>query len=163
MGKVLSFDPSGNFDEGQGTSGYAISLDGHLPHKLGDIKAGDYKTREAYWFAHRELIEKQFPDVVVIESYRLFGSKAKEQVGSSLETPMLIGYMQMVCYEMKIPVFLQDPTTKSRHADDVLVKAGVVEKKGIRYYYKGELTNLHQRDAMRHNLYYLKRTGGFKR
>jgi hypothetical protein len=163
MGKVLSFDPSGNYTEGMGTSGYAVSLDGHLPHKLGDIRAEDYKTREEYWFRHKILIEQQHPDVVVIESYRLFGSKAKEQVGSSLETPMLIGYLQMVCYEMQIPVIIQDPTTKSRHADDVLVKAGVVEKKGIRYYYKGELTNLHQRDALRHNLYYLKRTGGFKR
>jgi hypothetical protein len=36
----------------------------------------------------------------------------------------------MVCYEMNIPTFLQDPSTKSRHADDVLVKSGVIEKKG---------------------------------
>jgi hypothetical protein len=40
----------------------------------------------------------------------------------------MIGYLEMVCYEMNIPVFLQDPSTKSRHADDVLVKSGVIEK-----------------------------------
>jgi hypothetical protein len=62
----------------------------------------------------------------------------------------------MVCYEMNIPVFLQDPSTKSRHADDVLVKSGIIEKKGNKYYYRGELTNLHQRDSLRHELYFKK-------
>jgi hypothetical protein len=160
LSKILAWDPSGNFTEGKGTSGYAISLDGNQAHKLGDIKASDYKTRQEYWFAHKELIEKQFPDYVVIESYRLFGHKSKEQIGSSLETPQLIGYLEMVCYEMNIPVFLQDPSTKSRHADDVLVKSGVIERKGSmthpKYYYRGELTNLHQRDALRHELYFKK-------
>jgi hypothetical protein len=155
--KVLSFDPSGNYEEGYGTSGYALSLDGHLPHKLGDIKGEDYANRQEYWFRHKILIEQEHPDVVVIESYRLFGNKSKEQIGSSLETPMLIGYLEMVCYEMRIPVVIQDPSTKTRHADAVLVKMGVIHKTGTRYYYKGELTNLHQRDAMRHNMYYIRR------
>lgn len=155
--KVLSFDPSGNFNEGKGTTGYSLSLDGNMPHKLGDIKATDCLTKHSYWFAHRELIEKTFPDVVIIESYRLFGNKAKEQSGSSLETPQLIGYLEMVCYELSIPVVLQDPSTKQRHADDVLIKMGVLEKKGNKYYYRGEMTNLHQRDALRHDLYYNRR------
>jgi hypothetical protein len=154
--KVLSFDPSGNYFEGKGITGYAISSDLNLPHKLGDIKSDEFNSRQAYWFSHRELIETSFPDVVVIESYRLFGHKSKEQIGSSLETPMLIGYLEMVCYELNIPVVIQDPSTKTRHNDDILVKTGIVEKKGNRYFYKSELTNLHQRDALRHNLYFCK-------
>lgn len=154
--KVLSFDPSGNKKEGQGTSGYAVSLDGKLPFKLGDIKASDYKTRQAYWFAHKELIKKTEPTVCVIESYRLFGHKSKEQIGSQLETPMLIGYLEMVCYELNIPVVYQDPSTKTRHADDVLVNIGVLERVGQKYYYKGEITNLHKRDSLRHNMYYVR-------
>jgi RNase H-fold protein (predicted Holliday junction resolvase) len=161
--KVLAFDPSGNFDEGEGTSGYSISLDGNMPHKLGEIKASDYKIRQHYWFAHKKLIEQTFPDHVVIESYRLFGNKSKEQIGSSLETPQLIGYLEMVCYELNIPVYLQDPTTKSRHADDVLIKAGVIEKKGGKHYYRGELTNLHMRDALRHDLYFRRKRGWMNR
>lgn len=152
--KVLAFDPSGNFSEGKGTTGYSLSLDGNMPHRLADISAKDYATKHAYWFAHKELIETAFPDVVVIESYRLFGNKAKEQTGSSLETPQLIGYLEMVCYEMDIPVVLQDPSTKQRHADPVLVQMGVLERNGQKYYYRGEMTNLHQRDALRHDLYY---------
>lgn len=156
MVKVLSFDPSGNFTEGKGTTGYSVSLDNHLPVKLGDIRAEGFSHRQAYWFDHRNLIEVEHPDVVVIESYRLFGHKSKEQSGSSLETPQLIGYLEMVCYEMNIPTFLQDPSTKQRHADLILLKTGIIEKKGNKIYYKGELTNLHQRDALRHDLYFRK-------
>jgi hypothetical protein len=154
--KILSFDPSGNYFEGKGTTGYAISLDGNLPHQLGDIASKDYTSRQAYWAAHRDLIEQTFPDVCVIETYKLFGHKSKEQIGSQLETPQLIGYMEMVCYDWKIPVVYQDPSTKQRHADDILVKTGVIDKRGKSYYYKGILTNLHKRDALRHNLFYCK-------
>lgn len=96
------------------------------------------------------------PDVLVCESYRLFGHKSKQQIGSNLETPQLIGYLQMVAYKFNIPFVLQDPATKQRHSDDVLVKTGILEKKGSKYYYKGQPTNLHMRDAIRHNLFYYK-------
>lgn len=152
--KVLAFDPSGNYNEGKGTTGYAISLDDFPPAKLGDIKATDYNSRQAYWFAHRVLIESLLPDVCIIESYRLFASKAKEQSGSSLETPQMIGYLEMVCYESGIPVVYQDPSTKTRHNDEVLTKIGIITNKGGKLYYKGELTNLHKRDALRHCMYY---------
>lgn len=154
--KILAFDPAGNMGkEGMGTTGYAVGepLDILL---LDEIQAGDYKTREAYWFAHKELIEAVFPDVIVIESYRLFGHKAKQQTGSSLETPMLIGYLQMVAYEMNIPVVIQDPSTKNRHTDDVLVKTGIIEKRGRSCYYDGQVTNMHKRDALRHHMYFSK-------
>lgn len=131
-------------------------MDGNLPHKLGDIKASDFGSKEAYWFEHRKLIHDIDPNVIVIESYRLFGHKAKEQSGSSLETAQLIGYMEMVAWEYDIPVILQDPSTKTRHKDEILVKMGIIEKKSNKFYYKGELTNLHQRDALRHNRYYCK-------
>lgn len=152
--KVLAFDPSGNYHEGMGTTGYALALDGFPPAKLGDIKSTDYNCRQAYWAAHRNLIEQTLPDVVVVESYRLFGHKSKEQIGSQLETPQLIGYIEMICYDWMIPVVYQDPSTKQRHADDILVKIGVIEKKSNKFYYKGELTNLHMRDALRHAMYY---------
>lgn len=127
-----------------------------MPHKLGDIRASDYSTKHGYWYAHTDLINRVEPDVLVIESYRLFGHKAKQQTGSSLETAQLIGYLEMVAWLNRIPVVLQDPTTKQRHSDEILVKLGVLEKKGGKHYYRGELTNLHQRDALRHNLFYLK-------
>lgn len=154
MTKVLSLDPSGNYHEGKGTTGYAVRLEKSV--RLGDIRAIEYSSREAYWFAHRELVEKHLPDVLVIESYRLFGHKSKQQIGSSLETPMLIGYLLGVAHELNIQVVIQDPSTKSRFSDDILLKLGIIEKRGNKYYFKGEVTNLHQRDALRHDLYYYK-------
>ena len=153
--KVLAFDPSGNFNEGKGTSGWCTSID-NQGHVLGDIDSKDYSSREDYWFAHRTLVERKFPDVLVIESYKLFGNKAMSQAGSSLETPQLIGYLQMVAHELNIPVVLQDPSTKTRHSDPVLTATGTITKHGIQYYFKGEKTNMHKRDALRHNMYFCK-------
>ena len=127
-----------------------------MPHKLGDIQSEHFSSRQAYWYDHKNLIEVENPDVCVIETYKLFGHKSKQQIGSQLETPQLIGYLEMVCYELGIEVVYQDPTTKQRHADDVLIKTGVIEKRGNKLYYKGELTNLHKRDALRHNMFYQK-------
>lgn len=155
--KTVSFDPSGNFAEGKGTTGIAVGLEGSLPHRLADISAKDYESKHAYWFAHKEFIEETFPDLIIIESYKLFGHKSKQQIGSSLETPQLIGYLEMVAYEMGIPVVFQDPSTKQRHTDEILVKLNILEKRGGKFYFKGELTNLHKRDALRHYLYYLRR------
>jgi hypothetical protein len=152
--KILAFDPSGNYDEGKGKTGFALALDGFPPAKLGQINAIDFTSRQTYWFQHRVLIEQTLPDVCVVESYRLFGHKSKQQIGSSLETPQLIGYIEMVCFELGIPVVYQDPSTKQRHSDEVLLKVGIIEKKGGKLYYKGELTSLHMRDALRHAMYY---------
>ncbi len=127
-----------------------------MPFELGDINSEDFNSRQAYWLAHKILITQKEPSVVVIETYKLFGHKSKQQIGSQLETPQLIGYLEMVCFELGIEVVYQDPTTKQRHADDVLVKTGVIEKRGNKLYYKGELTNLHKRDALRHNMFYQK-------
>lgn len=96
------------------------------------------------------------PDVVVIEDYKLFGHKSKQQIGSSLETPQLIGYLEMVCWKHNIPVVYQSPSSKGRHADDVLVKTGVLEKRGNKHYFDGKPTNLHQRDSLRHYLFFKK-------
>lgn len=159
--KILAFDPSGNFSEGKGTSGWCVGMNKEI-NNWDDIKASDFKLREAYWFDHKELIEEKHPDIVVIESYRLFAHKSKQQHGSSLETPQLIGYLQMVAYELDIPVVFQDPSIKTRFTDEILVKAGFLEKKGQHYYFKGIRTNLHQRDAMRHFLYF-SRFGGKKK
>lgn len=153
--KILSLDPAGNFLEGSGTTGWALSENGNII-EFGDIKANKFKTRGDYWLAHEDLILQHDPDVLVCESYRLFGHKSKQQIGSNLETPQLIGYLQMVAYKFNIPFVLQDPNTKQRHSDDVLVKTGILEKKGSKYYYKGQPTNLHMRDAIRHNLFYYK-------
>jgi hypothetical protein len=151
--KLLSFDPSGNFLEGKGTTGYALFRNGHLDW-FGDIKSTKYESKMKYWDAHIALIEKEYPDIVLIESYKLFEHKAKSQSWSELETPQMIGVMIYHCWRYGIPYVFQDPSQKQGVKDERLEKLGYLEKRNGNYYVEGQLTNLHMRDAIRHGIYY---------
>ena len=162
---ILCFDPSGNFSEkeGSGVTGWALFQDNDLV-EFGDIKACDFDNIEEYWSAHTNLMWDKVRSVtfthnIVCESYRLQPGKAKQQSWSSLETPQLIGAMRMYNHleEMLQHNFvLQDPAIKARFSDEVLVELGIAEKIGKYYYILGRMTNLHERDAIRHGLYYLR-------
>lgn len=153
--KLLSFDPSGNWgnQEGWGTTGWAVFVDGELKY-WGTIKAADFTTQEEYWKTHRDLIECEFPDIVLIESYKLFEHKAKSQSWSTLDTPALIGFLRMVCFDLKTQVVFQDPAQKAGVNDARLVKLGYLEKRSTKYYIDNILTVIHERDAIRHGIYY---------
>lgn len=151
--KLLSFDPSGNFHEGMGTTGFAIFNDGVL-NWFGDIKSTKYDSQMKYWDAHVALIEREYPDIVLIESYKLFEHKAKSQSWSAMETPQLIGVMIYHCWRYGIPVVFQDPAQKAGVNDIRLEKLGYLEKRNGNYYVNNQLTNLHMRDAIRHGIYY---------
>lgn len=153
--KILTFDPSGSFHEGKGTTGWSLFFNKELI-TFGEISAKGFSSKVEYFIAHEQLIGSYEPDIVVIESYKLFGHKAKQQSGSSLETPQLIGNMEVVCHKMGIKVVFQDPSQKIRVADDILTRMGVFEKKGRSYYCQNKITNLHIRDAIRHGIFYIR-------
>lgn len=155
MSRILVFDPSGNYDEGKGTSGWALFVDGKL-NDFGDIAAYAHSSVEFYWALHRDLIYSKAVDVVVCESFKLNPAKAGAQSWSYLETPQLIGFLRMVCWEHGRPFITQDPSTKARFADEVLEGIGIIEKRGKKHYCMGRETNLHKRDAIRHGIYFLK-------
>lgn len=155
MTRILVFDPSGNFDEGKGTSGWALFIKGNLT-SFGEIKSSDYSDIESYWNAHSEMIHDANPDIVVCESFKLNPGKAGAQSWSYLETPQLIGYLRMRCWHKHIPFRTQDPSIKVRFTDEILIGTGDLEKKGQKYYCMGRETNLHKRDAIRHGIYYLR-------
>lgn len=154
---LLTIDPSGNFKEGKGTSGYAI-LESGVPTRLGEIKATDFGSDVKYWREHVDLIELEFPDSVVMEGYRLYnhrGMAASSQANSELETPQLIGALKLKCFQFQIPYHIQFASeVKSRWNDNVLVNTGVLERRGNRLYFNGKMTNDHQRDALRHGLHF---------
>ena len=164
MSRVLAFDPSGNFSsrEGKGVTGWALFENGKLKN-FGRLSAESYNFVENYWDAHLAEIWYQmnncnFEDcAVVCESYKLQPTKAMQQSWSALETPQLIGAMRMYSWkEINVPFVLQDPSIKARFSDEVLVKMGIAEKRGNKYYVLGHSTVDHERDAIRHGLYYLK-------
>lgn len=152
--RALTLDPSGNFDEGKGSTGWAVFEDGQL-ETFGEVSAEDYNSIERYFQEVGRLIPDNKVDLVICEGYRLYGgARGKAQINSSLETPQLIGYLRMACWEDKIPFILQPPSDKKPVDDTRLVRAGVFEKKGNKHYCMGRSTNLHMRDAIRHGIYY---------
>lgn len=153
MSTVLCFDPSGNFEEGNGTTGWALFVDGELK-TFGDVAAKDYETIEKYWGAVTSTISDYDPNEVVIEDYRLFGHKAKQQSWSALETPQLIGWMRHYCWQNHIECIFQSPKDKVRVADPQLERLGIIQKRGTIYFCLDHKTNLHQRDAIRHGVFY---------
>lgn len=159
--KLIALDPSGNFKEGKGTTGICIMEDG-VPKELLAISAKNFEFADMYWAMHGEYIRMVKPDVVVMEGYKLYnhkGKDAKMQANSELETPQLIGYLKMVCYEESIPLTIQFASdVKTRWSEDVLVKLGILEEKktgrGTSYYWNGKLTVTHHRDALKHALHW---------
>lgn len=154
MEKVLCFDPSGNWGrEGDGTTGWAL-FDCSELIMWGDIKAHEFFSQEDYWAAHGNLILDIAPDILVVESYNLQGNKALAQTGSSMDTPQLIGYLRMLSWTNKVKWVFQNPQDKQRVTDPILVRMGVFEKRGNKYYCNGKSTIIHQRDAIRHGIYF---------
>lgn len=152
--KFLSFDPSGSHGKsGDGTTGWAIFHHGELD-SFGAIKAKDFKTQEEYFLAVSNFIVQEKPDFVVCETYRLFAHKAKQQSWSEMDTPQLIGHIRMTCFAESVPIKFQDPSLKTRVTDEILVKQKVFSKEGTLYYCMGNRTNLHERDAIRHGIYF---------
>jgi hypothetical protein len=149
--------PSGNFGdkEGYGTTGYAIFEDGILKD-FSYISAKDFDCIEAYWLAHEDLILSEGPDILLVESYKLFESKAKAQSWSTLDTPRLIGALMLACYKFHIPIVFQDPQQKQGVTDERLVKLGYFEKRGRYFYCNGRKTIIHERDSIRHGIYYFR-------
>lgn len=154
--KKISLDISGNFHEGKGTTGVAIERDGGID--LYEMSAKEYDSAEEYWDAHVELIQKHFPDNLIVEGYRLYhhkGQSASAQAKSILETPQLLGVIRITAYQLNIPLTIQYAAdVKTRWNEDLLARKGYLEKKSNRYYFKGQLTSTHKRDALKHLLHF---------
>lgn len=154
---IVVIDPSGNFKEGKGTTGMCV-LDNGTPLFLEDIKASDFSSAEEYWNGIINKIRQYEPDQLVFEGYRLYNNKkiaASAQANSELETPQLIGAIKLYCHIKSIPYHIQFATeVKTRWSDHVLVKKGIIESRNGRFYFNGEMTNDHKRDALRHGLHY---------
>lgn len=137
---VLALDPSGNFLEGKGVTGWCVmkKTKGYLDIvKSGVIRAEDFDTSIDYYTAHINLIDKMdrnYNDLttkpkklhVVIEDYRLYANKASSQINSRMETCQLIGILKYHCYRCNIPYTLQMASeVKTRWTDGRLINKGL--------------------------------------
>jgi len=124
---ILSFDPSGNFNEGKGITGYALldEATGKFT-AYGEIDASEVLSAEEHWAKHLNLIDSlHFTSTeltVVCEDYMLYANRAASQINSRFETPKLIGLMQYHCWKSGIPFYLQTAVSVKRRWPNYLLE-----------------------------------------
>lgn len=165
---ILAIDPSGNFHEGKGITGWTL-LDESTGKilRVGSIDASTCLDMESHWKKHLQLVDEMFwasPDlVVIVEDYMLYATKLETQIGSRMETPKLIGVLQYHCYTKGIPIYLQTAVSvKRRWKNFLLAKKGFIEvkpyKKGTKtyemVYINGFKVNDHIVDSVRHAVHF---------
>ena len=153
---ILAIDPSGNFKQGKGTTGWILGNVNKTEIKFGSIKAEDYESEQEYWMAHTKLIELLKPSYIVIEDYLLYANKAQAQINSRFETSKLIGIIEVYCYTNNIPItFQQARQVKKRWSEEILIHRGMLQKANNHYYLNGTVINNHARDALKHYMHFV--------
>lgn len=163
---ILALDPSGAFYEGSGTTGICcFDTKRMLPLWVETLQASTFTQMEEYWDAHCIFIEDliryyrlQASDMmIVIEDYLLYSTKVQTQINSRMETPKLIGVLQHFIWQHHWPYYMQAATNVvNRWNDSILLHKGYLTQKANKLYLAAsqELTNEHNRDALRHAIHY---------
>lgn len=167
---ILGIDPSGNFTEGKGISGWVLlcPITKNIV-KFGAIDASTSGSQFEHWDRHIDLIRNLHKEygltAVVLEDYILYADKAGSQVNSRFETVKLIGIIEYICKVWGVSVELQTAVSvKRRWKNFLLVEKGFLEikpykhKNGNEYeftYINGFKANDHTVDALRHAVHYL--------
>ena len=162
--RVLAIDPSGNFEEGKGHTGwvlahiYADILTGFEILEKGTIYAKDFETRTEYWKAVTELYRKA-PKYIIVEDYKLYnhkGMKAQTQSHSQMETPRLIGVLEYFAKELKFDFTLQMATEVRMYKEETLIYQGLLKLENKRHLLEVDQVwvscNEHERMAYKHFL-----------
>lgn len=158
---VLGIDPSGNFDEGKGTTGWCLfdrNTDSII--KCGYIQASNFETQMAYWGAHTILLEAirgyckgNGKLVVSLEDYLLYAKSAQSQTNSRMETCQIIGVIKYWLHCNNIPLYVRKAAAvKRRWTDNILCNKNYIRKVELAYYTqcKAQALKEHERDAIRH-------------
>lgn len=154
--KTVAIDPSGNFDSGKGHTGIA-TMDGCDFNTIAvqSVNAKDYATRLEYWNAVLDTAIQTVPCMYVIESYVVRSNGFT--IGKMPETAMLIGVLIHRLETLGLPYVFQSPSmAKTRFKDDLLpyyIPKFIKNEHG-RYMLDGKPTNDHERDALKHLLFY---------
>lgn len=162
---ILAIDPSGNFYEGKGTTGWCVFNCGTEEIiEAGHIEAVHYESQIEYWNDIVELVIDKHKKhgkrlAVVIEDYLLYAHKAQNQVNSRMETPKLIGILEFICTINDIHYILQPASeVKNRWTLEILYHKGYVglnKRKHIVPKTK-QVLNKHSIDSVRHAIHYFK-------
>lgn len=159
---ILAIDPSGNFEEGKGTTGLCCFSGKEMRIScVANIEARQYTSKENYWKAHTDFI-KSFVNacpnaIIIIEDFTLDPRRAMQQSHSKMETPKLIGILQLFCTENNIPYKMQRPVeVKNRWADSILEFKKYIIKRNRMHFIPGfsRPISRHCKDAIRHAVHF---------
>ena len=89
------------------------------------------------------------PSLIIIEKFPLYGHKALQQTGSSMETPQIIGMVKMYAHQKDVPV-VEQPAS-------ILPIAEMWS--GVKVNGKGGHAQSHWKSAYNHGWYYLQKNG----
>lgn len=160
---IVALDPSGAYDEGKGTTGWAVfnALDNKI-YNAGHICAVSHDTRFGYYDAHVCLLRKfhqryENRMCVVMEDYRLYASRATTHIHSRMETCHLIGVLEYFCEANNIPIYFQGATlVKHRWTNEILKYKGLlkVHKQKLIIPNTSIYVDRHMIDAVRHAIHF---------
>ena len=142
---VLALDPSGNFYEGKGTTGWCLfDQDSNKVAKFGYIYAENFTE--------------------VIHNNVLGAVDALRAKYSRLETPQLIGVIKYEAAKRGLSVSTQTAMqVKTRWSDKVLEHKGYIVKKSKRTYIGTTGIPDHVTDSVRHALHFTTYTSKYRR
>lgn len=153
---VLSLDPSGNFIDGKGHTGLVLAeVYDDFTFKVtfkDTIRAAKFDTRIEYWRAHMDALDPEL-DLVVMEDFMLYPHI--NQGFSYMETPRILGVLEMQADLFDIPVVFQRAANIAAWNEEVLINRGILEKKKGRYWHEGKIYNDHERSALKHLIVWL--------
>ena len=127
--RILAIDPGD-------TTGWALFVDGTLA-EWGHV-GGNFTTLET-------LIKTARPDVLVVEEYRIYGWRAKQHSWSDVPTLRLIGAIQMLAAQQRMPIVMQTAQQAKGFSEDEKLRAWNFYQTGMK----------HANDAIRHGCYYI--------
>lgn len=161
---IFALDPSGNWNEGKGTTGWVLMDWNENLLERGYIAAIDYRCPEEYWDAHLDLIYKYNNKyrgnlIIVMEEYVLYRDRSMDQTNSKMETCRLLGLLQWQCWKLQQPYSMQlAASVKQRWADDLLLREGILERRDNKLIHRKSnksVSLIHTRDAFRHAMHYI--------
>lgn len=161
--RILSIDPSGNFIQGKGETGYCFFNLVNNKFELierGTIRAKDFDNQFEYWREILDLLDilDKVLDHVILEDYRGYVSSNKNNVntGNLFETARLLGLLTFALRFQKTPYTMQMASYLGKnYSDENMVKLGYfyqrLSNNGSKTYKQGgKRINEHERMAFRH-------------
>jgi len=157
---IMGIDPSGNFEEGKGTTGVCLLERGTTTiYQAFQISAKDWGNTMQYWDIHLAMIEQHAPYAVSMEDYLLYADKSEAQINSKFETIQLIGVIKYHCYINEVRLAIRNAgLVKRRWSNDILEHKGYIVRLGKRGWATTTQPKIrlngHKLDAIRHAVHY---------